>query len=45
VKASKTVALFYEGKLIGNITVEIEFFSDEPEKYKDCLNENKGLQT
>ena len=39
-KASKTVALFYEGKLIGNITVEIEFFSDEPEKYKDCLNEN-----
>ena len=36
----KTVDLYFEGKLTGNITIKYDFFTSEPEKYDNI----KGKQ-
>lgn len=33
VKAKKAIEIYFEGNIAGNVTLDCEFISDEPEKY------------
>lgn len=35
-KVNKTVDLYFEGTPVGNLTLEIEYVSDDPEAYDEA---------
>ncbi|KRX05954.1 C2 domain [Pseudocohnilembus persalinus] len=42
-KPTKTIDLYYEGQIIGNVTIQMEYISDTPEAYDQIENGAGGV--